>query len=230
MAVAIRWYRYQKNASGYEAAALITFERVVQLLVVAFMGAFFLSFDVDVLKEQGYVLMLFSSTLSLLVLIIFLLFLSRGFGYQVDAILKKIANLLPEFIEARLRKLWTSISAFRSVELKSAISIIMLTIVAYVLFVFSAWIILEGMNINISLHTLIWVRSVVFILTLIPISVGGIGVRDVTIIYFLGLFGINQEEAFAFSLALLAVQLLIGLWGGVIELFYFLERNVTIKH
>lgn len=217
VATGIRWYRYQIDACPYDAAALIAFERVVQLLVVALLGFIFLFYDLDTLGNDGTLLIVLSGTISGLLLGVFLLFSSPVLASFSESMLSGHQQWLPGFVSRRLGKLWASVTAFQRIPHSRALEIVGISLLGYVLFIVSAWILIEDMQIEISLATLIWIRSVVFIVTLIPISIGGIGVRDVTVIFYLGFFGIEQETAFAFSLAILSVQLMVGLIGAALE-------------
>ncbi len=59
----------------------------------------------------------------------------------------------------------------------------------------------------------------VAILTLLPISLNGIGIREGGFIYFLGLKGISAEKAITLSLSFFAVQVLAALIGGLVYTF-----------
>jgi len=59
----------------------------------------------------------------------------------------------------------------------------------------------------------------VAILTLLPISFNGIGIREGGFIYFLGLKGISAEKAITLSLSFFAVQVVAALIGGLVYTF-----------
>lgn len=222
-ATGIRWYHYQKNSSGYEAAALILFERIIQVLIVSAMGASFLVFDLNRLGLDGYLLMGILSAITILLTCVTLMFLTTKLERPAIWVQSQFPRL-PTFASSWLSRLFSAIRDFRNVRRIDIWKIFGLSIAAYSLFIFSAWILLEELGVGVDIQTLIWIRSVVFILTLIPISVGGIGIRDVSIIYYLSFFGVSQEQGFAFSLALLGVQLVLGIWGGLIELLQALLK------
>lgn len=219
IAVGMRWYRYKQTGTGADAAALIMFERVIQLLIVSLVATFFVFFDIDILKENGVFLILIIGSISVVFIFLFYLFVSSAFSGFIDKYFMKYNQYLPAVISTKVDKLWQSIILFHKISKTIIVEILVLSIIGYILFISAGWIIAEGMGIDITLQSLIWIRSVVFIITLIPFSVGGIGVRDVSLIYFLGLYGVENESAFAFSLAMLGIQLFIGLMGVFSELF-----------
>lgn len=228
VAVAIRWYRYQEAGSGYDAAALMGFERIVQLLVVTLMSAVFLYIDLDTAGTQGLPLLAVSSVVALGFLVLLFLYVSKGFAGFIERYFMGWLRFLPDGLARRIDKLWASINAFHAIPKTVILQLIAISILGYVLFILSAWILASGMGMDISLASLIWIRSIVFFITLIPISIGGIGVREVGFIYFLSFAGVTEENAFAFSLAMLAVQLVIGLVGALLEAQRLLQ-NKPIK-
>jgi hypothetical protein len=64
-----------------------------------------------------------------------------------------------------------------------------------------------------------FIVPVIFVFTGIPISIGGLGVRENTIVFMLTRFGISSSDAVAFSLFILFVFILNAIAGGVIYLF-----------
>lgn len=63
-----------------------------------------------------------------------------------------------------------------------------------------------------------WIRSLVVLLTVLPISIGGIGVREGALVLVLAGFGVPAHEALALSILVFATTILApGLLGGIIE-------------
>jgi uncharacterized protein (TIRG00374 family) len=65
---------------------------------------------------------------------------------------------------------------------------------------------------------------IVSMLISLPISIGGLGVREYLFIVYFSLLGIDREHAFAFSITYFALNTLWSLVGGP---FYFLYRHET---
>ncbi|MBW1965727.1 MAG: flippase-like domain-containing protein, partial [Deltaproteobacteria bacterium] len=64
----------------------------------------------------------------------------------------------------------------------------------------------------------------VAILTILPISFNGIGIREGGFIYFLGLKGISTEKALTLSLSFFAIQIVASLIGGLAYSFGFHKK------
>ena len=73
----------------------------------------------------------------------------------------------------------------------------------------------EGMGIDISFATLLVLCPVLFLVTIVPVSLNGIGLREATFVVVLGSAGMSREDAFALGLAYFAVGLVTGALGGL---------------
>ncbi|MCH8304768.1 MAG: flippase-like domain-containing protein, partial [Candidatus Marinimicrobia bacterium] len=58
---------------------------------------------------------------------------------------------------------------------------------------------------NIDFISFSLILSIAALMTLLPVSISGIGTRDVALVVLLKPFGISAEEAVAFSLSILAI-------------------------
>ncbi len=79
-------------------------------------------------------------------------------------------------------------------------SSLILTFVVWVVYVLSCYLEAKIFYINLSLSFLVLVYVAGSVITAIPISVAGLGTRDLAFIYLLGLNGIEPEKAFLLSL------------------------------
>ena len=78
-----------------------------------------------------------------------------------------------------------------------------------------------SIGIKIDIFFFILIIPVISLLDLLPISISGIGTRDVTLIFLFGLHGISAEQAVAFSLIYLFMSYwLIALIGAIVYLRY----------
>ena len=74
-------------------------------------------------------------------------------------------------------------------------------------------------GISVPLTAFIWQASVVFVLARLPISVANFGVREVTLIGFLSLYGVDATTAVSFSLLVFSNALLMAGIGFFVQLF-----------
>ena len=78
----------------------------------------------------------------------------------------------------------------------------------------------KSLSLNLTLLTVCWIRSGMILSTMIPVSVAGVGLREVAAIVLLATLGISEAQAVGFSiLVFLVTPVLVGLIGGVAELY-----------
>lgn len=74
----------------------------------------------------------------------------------------------------------------------------------------------RALGINLTLTAFIFIVPVVSTITMIPISIGGIGIRENSLVFILVAMGIANEKAFLCSLLILFMLILIGMAGGIV--------------
>ncbi len=67
----------------------------------------------------------------------------------------------------------------------------------------------------------------VAVLTLLPVSFNGIGIREGGFVYFMGIKGVPAEKALTLSLSFFAVQVLASLIGGLAYIIGFHRRQIS---
>jgi hypothetical protein len=82
---------------------------------------------------------------------------------------------------------------------------------------FCQWLLLYDAGQPIGFHEMLWARSVLAIVLMVPVSVAGLGFRDLTLVAALGLFGVAAHQAALLAVILLGFQVVHGLLGFVLE-------------
>lgn len=85
-------------------------------------------------------------------------------------------------------------------------------------FVLLGW----GLDLPVPAVSMGWIRSVSVMVAVLPISIGGLGVRETVLVYLLSTFGVPASDAIALSLLVFATTILApGLLGGAIEALHW---------
>ncbi len=74
----------------------------------------------------------------------------------------------------------------------------------------------RALGIELGLTAFIFIVPIVLTIAMLPISIGGIGLRENSIVFILVAMGIINEKAALLSLILLAMNLFVGILGGII--------------
>jgi uncharacterized protein (TIRG00374 family) len=75
----------------------------------------------------------------------------------------------------------------------------------------------KAFGINVSFFDWCWIQAVVSVLLLLPLTIGGIGIREGSLIGFLGWFGVSAEKALALSFSIFGLQILLAIVGGILD-------------
>lgn len=90
----------------------------------------------------------------------------------------------------------------------------------------SLYVISIGLGIAVDFWTLWFFIALSIILTMIPLTIAGIGLREGGLVFLLTQYGIANEQALAFSVLGLVVMFVLALGGGGYEVYYhFIKRN-----
>jgi uncharacterized membrane protein YbhN (UPF0104 family) len=105
--------------------------------------------------------------------------------------------------------------------------IVVLSIVAQLPGVVVYYVLARGLGIAVTLAAMAWVRSVVVLITVLPISIGGLGVREGVLVLTMAAYGVPAADALALSILVFATTILApGLVGGVLEGGHWLRGDV----
>ena len=88
------------------------------------------------------------------------------------------------------------------------------------------WAIAKSLGLDFTLLSMCWIRSGMILITMIPVSVAGLGLRELAAIALLAPLGIGEAQAVGFSIMVfLVTPLAVGLIGGIAELFRVARLN-----
>jgi len=131
------------------------------------------------------------------------------------------ASLFLVFIKSRFKRLqdqsvWslaTEVFTFKAFLALFALGLLVQTLYSVHIFFLG-----QGLGITLPFSCYLIMVPVMGILASMPVSLGGIGVREGTFVYFLKLLGYGAEYGLALGLLVYGVSLLGGLIGGVVYL------------
>lgn len=178
------------------------------LLIFLFLG---LPFFLDLISEQ---------ILIFLIAIIFLVTLIFGFlkSKLSRTLLKKIFYFI---IPKKYQKSWKVnfqdfIEDLKIYKFKNYLIIFLITALSWFFYYVQMYIVAQSANITcVPLLDLSIILTIVGLITLIPISISGIGTRDAALIFFLTPFMISKEQIIVFSSLMLLMYLFHTLIGFV---------------
>lgn len=223
--VGMRWHRYNRGqGKGWEIATLLLFERIVQLIAVVSFAFIFLSISSPKLPSSFQMLIPISVGLCILGLLLFFVFVSKNIFELADPLISFVSASLPSVLKQRIARLRIAIIDYQRLGSRGTGFIVCCTFGWYFCLVLSGYAVSNGLDTGLYFADVGWMRSTIFLLTLLPITVGGIGVREAGFALLFELHGIGYSAGLAFGLILLAIQLLLGLLGLLIETYRIIAK------
>ena len=157
----------------------------------------------------------------IVLLLIFITFFPKKF--RIDSLFRKI-KFLRKF-ENKISKFVEMLHGFKSKKKEIFISIF-ISLLANLSTFMSFYLIGMSLKIKLSFLSYVFIVPVMWSASNLPITLGGFGVRENTLVWLLKSFNVSAAGALTFSLIVLVTNILIAILGGVT---YFL-RNIFIKN
>ena len=175
------------------------------LLTFAFFGALFF---IATFQKQVVIFILGT----IVAVVLFFIFLKTG---MVKWFLNKLFQI---FVPEKYQKSWEInfqdfINDLKIYKLKHYLIIFLISVFPWMIYYFQAYILAKGMNINIPFLYLAISVTIAGFITLIPISISGIGSRDAALILLLAPYAVPKEQIIVFSALILLIALSTALIG-----------------
>jgi hypothetical protein len=214
--LAMRWNMYRRGGSGGDAFALVIFEKLVMVSAYILPAAVCLALEQARLGALGRPLLVVTTVMAVVSFAVILPFFNARFLAPFTWLLKRLRHR--STMRDKLTSVIESIQAYRSLTTHDIVLLSAASLAGCFLFVMSAYVLADGMELGLSLLAVGWMRTLTFVLTLAPITVGGLGIRELSYIAFMRLYGVEQATALVYGLILFTIQVVIGLAGFALDL------------
>lgn len=203
--------RRRRTAKG-EVAGAVLMERVVGSAALLFVAAIGLALAVGRYDNIGLVLWIEIPCVVALVIAGLLLYSRR-----TNAFLQK--HVFPRGAALRLQRplsvVWTALHGYRW-QRRALATAFITTVSVQGVRAFAIWLCGEAVGIGVSPLVYIILGPLLFLVTMVPVTVNGLGVRESFFVLFLGRFGVSPDAAFAVGFLFFAVTIASALPGGLI--------------
>lgn len=204
-----------KNNRAENVIAIIV-DRFIGLLSILFLGllAFILAKDIP-----------FKDTVNVFFLISIVLFISVFIATNhtiINSIQKKITvktkigKVIFRIFEALLRTL-----AYFKANKRKVLLALLLCVPIHLISFLSTYMLARSIGININFFSICLITAIVWLITAVPITISGAGVRELSMIYLYSLYGVSAEEATALAAFTYVISILMAFVG----LFFFIDLH-----
>jgi len=198
--------RYSRRPSA--SAASVIAERALSSLAQGLIALLGLALGYDVANRfSGEIMALFA----VLCLILLALFFGDRWGRGISLLKGKVREALESI-------------AFCLRDKSLALGVIFVSLFFHAVIVLINYAIFQALGADVSLIYCFLVIPVILFITLLPVSINGLGIREWAYIYFFGRLGLSMTEAVAASLMFFFLLILVSLIGGVIFAFRGLSK------
>jgi hypothetical protein len=212
---ALRLQRLARHSGGRYTAALtaIVCDRLAAATSLALVGLGCWLFDPHAKPAGGLVVLLFGATT------LGLLLAPRAVPRQVRRFVRELhAGGSGTWWAAVLMRVANALGSVARLTPATIAAIVGISVLAQLpgIVVFAS--LGYGLGLGVPFVSMGWVRSVVVLITILPVSIGGLGVREGALVLMLQPFGTAPADALAMSLLVFTTTVLApGLAGGVVE-------------
>ncbi len=201
-----------KDCSWVSLLGVTFLDKFFSLGVVIFLGALGLMYNLSGQLYLYTLIPIIIFTVITLIVIYYILFhpeILRGFLYSLNIILP---------FRDKIKLLMGSLDAFHR---RQAFRLLLFTLGFNAIFLIQFYILVGAFEPAPILPTMFALAAIMLVKSLLPISVGDLGVRESAAIFFLGHIGLQETTAFNASILLFMINLLIpSLIGLVLVLKY----------
>ena len=214
------------NGLRAQAASSIVFLRLLNLS--AFVPFAALGFLIEpALEKSGLGIYLLFVTVFLAIFM--LPFISHTMGSFVEAIGSRFILALPwKRIHEAYANFWYSVKLISDMPGKLIFSIIWQAVLAQCLAVVLFYCCALSVGLNVPFSVFLWIRAIVAIIQLLPITIGGLGLREFTFIVLLQkLYHVEPVQATSFSLTVFITTFLLGGIAGAYFVVFDKRKKLT---
>jgi uncharacterized membrane protein YbhN (UPF0104 family) len=213
----IRWHRIARHdGKPAQALAIILFGRVVSTIVSVAIGLACWALDERARGVPAYGLAL-AALLATLSFAYWLLFMGRRAGVAAGWMGRQ--RWIPAAVTSKAGKVLHSADRFDQLSGARMASTIGLLTVHETIGIMSFYLLAVALDLGLSFVAIGWIRCYIALITMLPLTIMGIGVRDGSLILMLKTYAISPALAVGYSTLLLGRTFVLGLLGGLCELW-----------
>jgi len=215
----MRWYKLSGDGKSAEALIAVAVNRLFDIFIAIVFGLFWVfgEKNTSILVQPIWIFVFLVITLLLWLFVtryshpILLWIRSKTMDHQWNWLRK---------IGIYMERLSTSLLVYSKLKFHILLAMIILGLLSELVGLLSFYHLALSIDLPIQFTNMGWMRSIFFLTSLAPFTLmGGIGLREVSIVWVLAAVGVHADLATAYSFLSYARSVLVSLTGGLIELF-----------
>lgn len=217
------YYLYKKSNMGSESAASIFVERLSGFFALMVIGLLSLIIGYSYINDKPVIVILLAF-ITLGFFAFLLLIASKGVRDRVNNFIKD-GRL--EWVRQKLKGISESIKRYRNHK-EVVIRVVLLSFLVQMIGIFIFYFISKSLSFNVSLAYFFLFVPIITVISMAPVTFGGLGVREFLAIFLFHKVGLGTTEALSLSLLWFSISVIASIFGGVI--FLFSENPMSTVH
>jgi uncharacterized membrane protein YbhN (UPF0104 family) len=216
---AIKWYFIARiEGKGPETLAAMIYVRIVNMLVLLVTGLGALAFKWPFESRSALAFILAALALGIVAILVIHLRLTEAAWARLLS--SRWGGLPGTGVIRWLDKLHSALMTMGRIPLRQLLLLWSLSFAIKLSVTLTFWLAAHTLGLAPGFVVLLWIHSAVELVQFLPVSIAGLGVREITAIYLLGHFGVAEADALAFSLLLFALRIALVLLGGALAFWH----------
>ena len=214
------FYLKNDNHSFGKSFASILSDRLFDLISLLLLGYVGMLLFITLFEREIIILScIFAGTILLVIFFIYKKDFSMGILEYISS------NFIPERYRERANTSFSDLcNGIKTLTINQFTLATFITFFGWIIYFLTMYLLALSIDINIPFLYLATCVSISAVITLIPISISGIGTRDATLIILFSYLGLSKESAIAFSVMILFMYAV----NGFIGLVAWLKKPISI--
>ncbi len=236
LSTGVKWYILKKGTGkGSNVLSSMFYNQLSIMVVVTAFGliALMITNPTSLLltnAKKQWLLPVVCGILLAAIILVSLLLLNSQTGSRVIKALMLMLKSLPTKIRRKGQEILMQIATFQTAGARFHLTIASMTIIAgpgvgVLIYILSA----KAANISAPVVVLIWLYAIVYLLGRIPISVANLGVREVTLVGFLTVYGVEKSAALLMSMILFSTSIFMAIIGAMYQLSWAVNAKKSAQ-
>ncbi len=231
-----KWYILKKDSGkGSSVLSSMVYNQLSTMFIMIVFGlaalmitnpALLLKTDVN----NQWLLPVVCGILLTVIIVISLLLLNRRTGGKINDGFGFLLSSFPEKIRQKSMKILEQITTFQTAGAGFHLKIASITTIdtligGVIIYVLSA----RAANVAAPVVVLVWICAAICVLSRIPISMANLGVREVTLVGLLGIYGVEKSQALLMSMIIFSSLVFMAVIGAVYQIYWAVSSKKNVK-
>lgn len=215
----------KKEGSMQKVWIPIFIDKITNLLIVFIIGFVAVISESNFRQNKTLIMVISASTIFLAILTMILF---SEHTEKIERFIKETVIKICKIVKINTKPISDfSISCFEDYKKHDLLMFetLLWSVLVKIPHMFVFYLLALSLNIDLDLIQSAWLFSTISIVTLLPISFSGLGIREGTTILILSQLGIDNASALSLSLLIFILLILMALIGGIIELISVLKSH-----